>query len=148
MRVPRYFQYSMIPVTLDREALGIRRFQIRLSRWGCKNRPFFHLIVTKTSLPVRKRWETIEQVGTLDPFANENGEKLVSLNIERLNHYIAHGVLLSTPVVMLLGMAGLLPQHPSSYRMAWRNRHELKAQKRLNELETLLGGNESEKEEA
>ena len=67
----------------------------------------------------------IEQLGTYDPIVNAHGEKLVSLNIERINYYISQGVKLETPVAQLLGLAGLLPQSPSTYVIAWRNRREL-----------------------
>ncbi len=101
------------------------------------------------------RWyiPAVEQVGTYDPYANVNGEKLVSLNIERIQHYLSQGVQVDTRVAQLLGkfcgydllcslqsylrtgfkltllptpgLAGLLPQHPSTYQSAWRNRREL-----------------------
>ena len=67
----------------------------------------------------------IEQLGTYDPIVNAHGEKLVSLNIERINYYLSQGVKLETPVSQLLGLAGLLPQSPSTYVIAWRNRREL-----------------------
>lgn len=45
----------------------------------------------------------IEQVGTYDPNVNSNGEKLVSLNLERITYYIGQGVRLSSNVEELLG---------------------------------------------
>ena len=67
----------------------------------------------------------IEQLGTYDPVVNAHGEKLVSLNIERINYYLAQGIMLESPVSQLLGLAGLLPQSPTTYINAWRNRREL-----------------------
>ena len=67
----------------------------------------------------------IEQLGTYDPIANVHGEKLVSLNIERILYWLAQGVKLDPHAGRLLGLAGLLPQHPSTYTFAWRNRKEL-----------------------
>ena len=67
----------------------------------------------------------LEQLGTYDPIVNTHGEKLVSLNIERICYYLAQGIKLETPVAQLLGLAGLLPQSPSTYVIAWRNRREL-----------------------
>ena len=64
-------------------------------------------------------------MGTYDPIVNAHGEKLVSLNIERIVYYLSQGVRLETPVAQLLGLAGLLPQSPSTYVIAWRNRREL-----------------------
>ena len=67
----------------------------------------------------------IEQLGTYDPIVNTHGEKLVSLNIERICYYLAQGIRLEPPVSQLLGLAGLLPQNPTTYMTAWRNRREL-----------------------
>ena len=47
--------------------------------------------------------EPIEQVGTYDPLANEHGEKLVSLNLERITYYLSQGVKVDHDVGMLLG---------------------------------------------
>ena len=79
---------------------------------------------------------------------NMYGEKLVSLNIERINYYLAQGVKVHPDVGMLLGLcqnyndlldsgliffyqsglAGLLPQQTRTYMLAWRNRLELEYQ--------------------
>lgn len=82
----------------------------------------------------------IEQVGSYDPLPNENNEKLVAFNLERIRHWIGNGADISTPVAQLLGstnflnvsvfwftvtftgLAGFLPIHPTSYIAAWRNR--------------------------
>lgn len=64
----------------------------------------------------------IEQLGTYDPIPNTNNEKLVSLNFERIQYWIAKGAHMSTPVAELLGLCGFYPKHPRSYMTAWRNR--------------------------
>lgn len=101
------------------------RYCLRLSRWGCTNRPFYHIVVAKKSFPNRHYIDPVEQVGTYDPLPNVHNEKLCSLNLERLQHYIAGGVTVEEPVAQLLGLAGLLPNHPSTYSTAWRNREAL-----------------------
>lgn len=53
---------------------------------------------------------------------NEHGEKLVSLNFERIRHWIGSGAHISPPVAELLGIAGFYPMHPKTYMTAWRNR--------------------------
>lgn len=45
----------------------------------------------------------IEQVGSYDPLPNKYNEKLVSLNFERIRHWLANGAEVSTPVAELLG---------------------------------------------
>ncbi|RZC36297.1 Ribosomal S16 domain containing protein [Asbolus verrucosus] len=105
---------------------GIGRFStksakvIRFVRKGCTNRPFFHIVVAERR---REQFEpVIEQLGSYDPLPNENNEKLVSLNLERIRFWMGNGALVSKPVEQLLGLAGFLPIHPTSYMVAWRNR--------------------------
>ena len=64
----------------------------------------------------------IEQVGSYDPLPNENNEKLVAFNYERVQHWLAAGATLSQPVAQLLGLSGFLPIHPITVIDAWRNR--------------------------
>ena len=78
-------------VTLSKHSRLIMRFQ----QWGCNNRPFYHIVVDKISHPNRRQIDPIEQVGTYDPMTNAHNEKLVSLNLERIQSYIAGGVTLS-----------------------------------------------------
>ncbi|XP_068624217.1 small ribosomal subunit protein bS16m isoform X1 [Battus philenor] len=95
---------------------------IRLIRQGCTNRPFFHISVTHrrrlNSQPV------IEQLGSYDPMANFNNEKLVALNLERIKFWLGQGAHVTTPVAELLGLSGFFPIHPRSYMTAWRNRRK------------------------
>ncbi|XP_044740400.1 probable 28S ribosomal protein S16, mitochondrial [Chrysoperla carnea] len=99
---------------------------IRFARFGCTNRPFFHIVVTE-----RRRDQhqpVIEQVGTYDPLVNQYNEKLVSLNFERIRHWIGQGAHISPPVAELLGLSGFYPIHPRTYMTAWRNRKQKKAE--------------------
>ena len=92
---------------------------------GLQNRPFYHIVVIKKNFPNRHYIDPIEQVGTYDPLPNPQNEKLCSLNLERIQHYLAGGISVETPVAQLLGLAGLLPNHPTTYSQAWRNREAL-----------------------
>lgn len=92
---------------------------IRFVRKGCTNRPFYHIVAAEVSgstLSVIsfKYFSTsqtksdqmdpvIEQLGTYDPIPNEHNEKLVSLNLERIRHWIGNGADVSTPVAELFG---------------------------------------------
>lgn len=51
------------------------------------------------------------QVGTYDPLPVA-GRKMVSLNIDRIKHWLGAGATPSEPVAKLLGKAGLLPPFP------------------------------------
>ena len=66
----------------------------------------------------------IEQVGSYDPIPNQNNEKLVAFNYERIQHWMARGATLSLPVAELLGLSGFLPLHPKSIISAWNRRRE------------------------
>lgn len=78
--------------------------------------------VLKLQARKEQRQPPIEQVGTFDPMTNIHNEKLVSVNFERIQHWIALGAHLSKPVAELLGLCGFYPIHPRSYMTAWRNR--------------------------
>ncbi|XP_022907319.2 small ribosomal subunit protein bS16m [Onthophagus taurus] len=116
---------------------------IRFTRKGCTNRPFFHIVVTEKRR--RQQDAVIEQLGTYDPLPNQHGEKLVSLNLERISYWMGHGSNVSKPVSQLLGLSGFLPIHPISYMTAWRNR-ELTEKQELERLETERKAAEKETE--
>ncbi|TRY67906.1 hypothetical protein TCAL_05252 [Tigriopus californicus] len=102
----------------------------------------------QTSYPDKPWVDSIEQLGVYDPLINKYGETLCSLNIERITYYLSQGIELEENAAKLLGklnglnadewdrdaffsflgLAGLLPQHPDIYRLAWRNRRELTRQ--------------------
>ncbi|CAH0392651.1 unnamed protein product [Bemisia tabaci] len=96
---------------------------IRLALKGCTNRPFFHINVhTKTD---RMKQQPIEQLGSYDPMPNMFNEKLVSINYDRVKHWIADGGRTSRPAAELFGLAGFFPVHPRTYMTAWRRRKSL-----------------------
>lgn len=125
IRWPKNIDFRYVP-TPGRRSWGDLRKIIRLAKYGCANRPFYHIEVTKERFPQHKFVEPLEQVGTYDPLPNEFGEKLVSLNLERITYYLSQGVKIEHDVGVLLGLAGLLPQSPHTYKAAWRNRDELR----------------------
>lgn len=61
---------------------------------------------------------------------------MVSLNYERIRHWLGNGAHLSRPVAELLGISGFLPIYPKTYMNAWRNRkfrRERAAEEKLKE---------------
>ena len=50
------------PTTPGRTSMADRDFVLALRFEGCVNRPFFHVVVTKSTWPVRKSIDPIEQV--------------------------------------------------------------------------------------
>merc|ERR1712071_507231 len=93
---------------------------IRLNRRGCTNRPFYHIVVQKRK--DTQDGNVIEQLGSYDPMPNENNEKLVALNFERIQYWIGQGATVSQPVGQLLGLSGFLPIHPMTVMESWKNR--------------------------
>lgn len=68
----------------------------------------------------------IEQVGTYDPVPNKFNQQMVSLNYERIRHWLGTGAHLSRPVAELLGISGFLPIYPRTYMHAWKIRKEMR----------------------
>ncbi|XP_060828195.1 small ribosomal subunit protein bS16m [Bombus pascuorum] len=95
---------------------------IRFVRYGCANRPFYHIVVMPTKSGQHK--PPIEQLGTYDPMPNKYDEKLISLNFERIQYWLGQNVTVSKPVAILLGLCGFFPIHPRTYMKAWRNRRK------------------------
>lgn len=97
---------------------GVFRAIIRLTSYGCTNRPFYHLVVTDPKGPIQG--PIFEQVGSVDPLPNKNGEKLVGLNLDRIQHWLVKGAYLSKNAKDLLGLSGFLPLSPRSLQHARR----------------------------
>lgn len=93
---------------------------IRFVRKGCTNRPFYHIVVAEVftypfdfrfvlliSKLLQRRIDqhgpAVEQLGTFDPMPNEQNEKLVSLNFERIRYWIGNGADTTKSVKKLLG---------------------------------------------
>lgn len=93
---------------------------IRLVRYGCTNRPFYHVVIIDVKR--QQKAPPLEQVGVYDPIPNVYNEKLVSFNYERIQYWLTKGAQVSKPVAELLGLAGFFPIHPRTYMRAWRNR--------------------------
>src|SRR5687767_20285 len=72
---------------------------IRLSRGGSKKRPFYHVLVTDSRSPRDSRY--IERVGYYNPMASK-GEIPLSIQMERVQHWISKGAQPSERVATLL----------------------------------------------
>ncbi|XP_018019954.1 probable 28S ribosomal protein S16, mitochondrial [Hyalella azteca] len=96
---------------------------IRLMRHGCANRPFYHIVIMGSRRSNKGTYPVIEQLGTYDPLTNVHGEKLVSVNLDRISYWMAQDkVKIAVGVKQLLGLMGFLHIHPQSYITAWRVR--------------------------
>ncbi|XP_065830321.1 small ribosomal subunit protein bS16m-like [Oscarella lobularis] len=92
--------------------------RIRLALHGCKNRPFYHIVVANSKW--KRDGKHLEQVGSYDPLPNEKNEKLVAFSLDRIKYWLSVGAQPSKPVAELLGLAGVLPIHPRSLGKAER----------------------------
>ena len=81
---------------------------IRMTRHGAKKRPFFHIVVADSRSPRDGRF--IEKVGTYNPMLDRGDAERVTLNAERVKHWLGVGALPTDRVARFLGDAGLTPK--------------------------------------
>ncbi len=72
---------------------------IRLARTGAKKKPFYHVVVADSRNKRDGRF--IERVGFFNPFAT-GGEQKLSLQRERISHWVSLGAQTSARVSNLL----------------------------------------------
>ena len=79
--------------------------KIRLARGGSKKRPYYRIVVAQATAP--RDGSFIEKVGTYNPLlAKDSGER-VSLNVERVKHWLSVGAQPTDRVLRFLDAAGL-----------------------------------------
>jgi len=75
---------------------------IRLARAGAKKRPFYHVVITDKNSPRDGRF--IEKVGYYNPMA-KGKETPLSLNLERINHWLNVGAQPTDRAALLIKQA-------------------------------------------
>ncbi|XP_068096573.1 small ribosomal subunit protein bS16m [Hyperolius riggenbachi] len=93
---------------------------IRMALGGCTNRPVYHIVAAYNKKA--RDGKHLDKLGTYDPMPNIFNEKLVSLNVERIKHWIGSGAHITKPVAKLFGLAGFFPLHPMTITAAERLR--------------------------
>jgi small subunit ribosomal protein S16 len=78
---------------------------IRLSRGGSKKRPYYRIVVADARSP--RDGNFIEKVGTYNPMLAKDDANRVSLNAERLTHWLSVGAQPTDRVSRFLDAAGL-----------------------------------------
>ena len=76
--------------------------KIRLARHGAKKRPFYRIVIADNESP--RDGKFLESVGTYDPVADP---AKVSLNQERIKHWIGQGAIPTDTVKNLLKKQGV-----------------------------------------
>ena len=81
--------------------------KIRLARAGAKKRPFYRIVVADSRSPRDGRF--IERLGTYNPLLKRDDPNRVTLNEERIRHWLGHGARPTDRVARFLGTAEILP---------------------------------------
>jgi len=84
--------------------------KLRLTRAGAKKRPFYRIVVADSRYPRDGRF--IEIVGTWNPILPKNDPKRVSLEVERVQHWMSKGAQPTDRVLRFLDAAGLAKRTP------------------------------------
>ncbi|WWO97253.1 MAG: 30S ribosomal protein S16 [Candidatus Dasytiphilus stammeri] len=71
---------------------------IRLARHGCKNRPFYKVVVADNRSPRDGRF--IERVGFFQPIMTKDNS--LHLNLDRIKYWISQGAIVSSRVKYLI----------------------------------------------
>ncbi len=81
--------------------------KIRLARGGAKKRPFYRIVVADSRMPRDGRF--IERVGTYNPMLAKDHPERVTLQTERIQHWLQIGAQPSDRVARFLGQASVIP---------------------------------------
>ena len=84
--------------------------KIRLARGGAKKRPYYSIVVADPRSPRDGRF--IEKLGTYNPMLDRSHSDRVTLQAERIQHWLAVGALPTDRVARFLGDAGLIEKLP------------------------------------
>ncbi|KAK7391435.1 hypothetical protein VNO78_19851 [Psophocarpus tetragonolobus] len=79
--------------------------RIRLARLGCRNHPFYRVVVTDSK--TTRDGQQLEVLGFYNPVAGKDDEKRMRLKLERVKYWLSVGAKPSEPVEYLLFRAGL-----------------------------------------
>ena len=78
----------------------------RMTRHGAKKRPFFHIVVADSRSPRDGRF--IEKLGTYNPLLPREHEQRVTLDKERIAHWLKVGVQPSDRVAKFLAQVEMM----------------------------------------
>lgn len=79
---------------------------IRLSRMGSKKRPQYRLVVADSRFPRDGRF--IEKVGIFNPLAAKDSKDRLTMDLERIKHWISKGAQPSDRIKRFLDKEGIL----------------------------------------
>ena len=79
--------------------------KIRLARAGAKKRPFYRIVAADERAPRDGRF--IEKLGTYNPLLPSDSAERVTLDVERIQHWLSHGAQPTDRVLRFLDKAGI-----------------------------------------
>ncbi|NEU33612.1 30S ribosomal protein S16, partial [bacterium LRH843] len=79
--------------------------RIRLARGGAKKRPFYRIVVADARAP--RDGKFIEKLGTYNPMLSKDDPNRVTLDVDRVKHWLGHGASPSERVESFLVAADL-----------------------------------------
>jgi len=106
--------------------------KIRLARAGAKKRPFYRIVVADSRSPRDGRF--IEKLGTYNPLLKRDDPNRVTLNEERIRHWLGNGARPTDRVAHFLGSAEIIPMRAQKNNPI-KGLPGKKAQERLKEAE-------------
>ncbi|MEM7216031.1 MAG: 30S ribosomal protein S16 [Pseudomonadota bacterium] len=86
--------------------------KLRLARGGSKKRPFYSIVVADVRSPRDGRF--IEKLGTFNPLLPKDSDVRVTLDAERIQHWMSHGAKPTDRVHRFLDEAGILKREARS----------------------------------
>jgi small subunit ribosomal protein S16 len=102
VRAPTLFTVRVQPCKHNLETM----VKIRLRRIGTKGRPFYRVVVAKSS--AGRNGAFVETIGTYDPVVKPT---LININEERALHWLMNGAQPSETTAILLNKVGILPKY-------------------------------------
>lgn len=79
---------------------------LRMARGGAKKRPYYRIVVADSRMPRDGRY--IEKVGTYNPMLAKDDENRVTMDVDRIKHWMGQGARPSDRVSRFLEAAGVL----------------------------------------
>ena len=84
--------------------------KIRLARAGAKKRPQFRVVVADSRFPRDGRF--IEKLGSYNPLLPKDSKERVTLDLDRIKHWLSKGARPTDRVLRFLDAAGLMKRKP------------------------------------
>lgn len=102
--------------------------KIRLTRGGSKKRPYYRIVVAEVTAPRDGRF--IEKLGSYNPMVERDHPQRLTLDLERIKHWLGVGAQPTDRVAKFLSDNGLIPA-PKRRETPIKSAPRKKAQEKL-----------------